>query len=237
MIYDSVTLASGAMKDAISIMNSLTSATAANASETGALAIIQNGLATVFETVAVLGVNLKFTLSAIGKEIGGLAAQAAAFLSGNFAQAAEIGRMMRNDAAAARREVDSQTRAILGARKLAATAGGMSASDAAAQADADANRRALAAEEKARDDAKRRAAAAAAAASAAATAATRAQAAAEKELADIRRNDLAVGAERNKQAEENFKIHRCLEKHTTKKQKQNFKKQTKNNLKILNKLR
>ncbi len=123
LIYDSVKLASGAIKDLITIIKALNGATQENTTQTGAMAAIQEGLAIVFETVSVLGVNVKYVLVQIGKEIGGIAAQAAAILSGNFSQAAEIRRMMVADAEAARREVDETTARILNARREARQAG------------------------------------------------------------------------------------------------------------------
>lgn len=123
LIYDSVKLASGAIQDLITIIKALNGATQENTTQTGAMAAIQEGLAIVFETVSVLGVNVKYVLVQIGKEIGGIAAQAAAILSGNFSQAAEIRRMMVADAEAARREVDETTARILNARREAQQAG------------------------------------------------------------------------------------------------------------------
>lgn len=122
IIYDGVRLAIGAIEDLITIMKALNSATQENASQTGAMKVIQEGIAIVFETVAVLGVNLKYVLVQIGKEIGGIAAQAAAILRGDFAQAGEIRRMMVADAEAARQEVDATTARILNARSAAQAA-------------------------------------------------------------------------------------------------------------------
>lgn len=78
-----------------------------------------DAIATVFETVAVLGVNVAYVIKQIGTEIGGLAAQAAAVARLDFSAAREIGRLMREDAAAARREVDALSDRILNQRRLA----------------------------------------------------------------------------------------------------------------------
>ena len=75
LIFDSVTLANGALEDATTILRALGGAAQDAGRDTGALSTIQSGIATVFETVAVLGANLKFVLVGIGNEIGGLAAQ------------------------------------------------------------------------------------------------------------------------------------------------------------------
>ena len=120
LIHDSVKLASGAIQDAITIIKSMNTVTAENARETGAMKTVQEGIATVFETVAVLGVNVAYVFTQIGNELGGLAAQAAAVATGEFAQAKAIGDMMKADAAAARAEVDRQTAAILNARRTMA---------------------------------------------------------------------------------------------------------------------
>ena len=91
-----------------------------------AVSAIGSGIATVFETVTALGINVAYVLKQIGNEIGGIGAQAAAVLRGNFAQAAEIGRMMKADAAAARAQVDKDTEAIINARnKIIGTGSGV----------------------------------------------------------------------------------------------------------------
>lgn len=91
-----------------------------------AVATIGSGIATVFETVTALGLNVSYVLKQIGNEIGGIGAQAAAVMRGDFAQAAEIGRMMKADAAAARAQVDKDTEAIINARnKIIGTGSGV----------------------------------------------------------------------------------------------------------------
>ncbi len=117
LIFDSVTLANGAIEDATTILKAMGGAAKEASDGTGSLATIQNGIATVFETVSVLGVNLKYTLVGIGNEIGGLAAQAAQAAQFNFSGVAAIRRQMVADAEAARKEVDATTARILNARK------------------------------------------------------------------------------------------------------------------------
>ena len=102
LIFDSVKLATGAITEMISLLNAMSGATGDAAKETGAFTTAQNGLKTVFETVAILGMNVKYVLVQIGNELGGLAAQAAAVASFNFSAAGEIGRMMKADAKEAR---------------------------------------------------------------------------------------------------------------------------------------
>lgn len=77
----------------------------------------QEGFAVVLETIAALGVNVGYVLTGVGREIGGMAAQAAQLLQFNFSGAAAIRSEMVADAAAARREVDATTDRILNARK------------------------------------------------------------------------------------------------------------------------
>jgi len=117
LIFDSVTLANGALEDATTILRAMGGAAQDASRDTGALSTIQNGIATVFETVAVLGANLKFVLVGIGTEIGGLAAQVAQAAQFNFAGVRAIREQMVADAEAARREIDATTERILNARK------------------------------------------------------------------------------------------------------------------------
>lgn len=117
LIYDSIKLANGAIEDATTIIKAMTAAYDESGQATGAMATIQNGIATVFETVAVLGANLKYVLVGIGNEIGGLAAQVAQAAQFNFAGVRAIREQMVADAEAARREVDATTARILNARR------------------------------------------------------------------------------------------------------------------------
>jgi tape measure domain-containing protein len=82
--------------------------------------VVGGGIATVFETVTVLGANVAYTLTQIGKELGGLAAQAVAVAKLDFAVAGDIGRLMREDAARARKEIDALTDRVLNARSVSA---------------------------------------------------------------------------------------------------------------------
>ncbi|MEN2430718.1 tape measure protein [Comamonas sp. F1-6] len=121
-IYESVTLASTALENLNTILQATNEVATEGASASGAFKTVQDGLAVAFETVAVLGTNVKYVLKGVGTELGGLAAQAAAIARGDFAGAAEIHRQMVSDAQAARIAVDAQTEAILSARQRAASA-------------------------------------------------------------------------------------------------------------------
>jgi hypothetical protein len=119
LIFDSVTLANGAIEDAITLINAMSGAANENGRATGAMATIQNGIATVFETVAVLGANLKYVLVQIGDSVGGLAAQVAAAARLDFSGVKAIQDSMIANGVAARKQVDETSARILGARKAA----------------------------------------------------------------------------------------------------------------------
>lgn len=120
LMADSVTLASNAVTDLTTIIGAMNAATRENTQETGAMAAAQEGLATVFETVAVLAANTSYVLTGVGREIGGIAAQAALLLQGDFSGAARVREMMIADGQKAREEVDKLSQRILGARDAAA---------------------------------------------------------------------------------------------------------------------
>jgi Ca2+-binding EF-hand superfamily protein len=72
-------------------------------------------LTETLRALIIVGGNVAFVIRAIGIEIGGIAAQAAAFFSGEWDRAAEIGRLMREDAARNREEFDAWERKIMSA--------------------------------------------------------------------------------------------------------------------------
>lgn len=69
----------------------------------------------VIETVALVGSDVAFVMRGIGTEIGGLAAQAAALVRGDFSQIGEIHRLMKADSEANRKELDAFQKSISGA--------------------------------------------------------------------------------------------------------------------------
>ncbi len=117
LIFDSVKLATGAIADMISLLNAMNSASSDAARETGVLASAQNGLKTVFETVAILGMNVKFVLVQLVQEMGAFAAHTQAMLSLNFAAANQIRQMRKEDAAQARGELDKAEQRALNRNK------------------------------------------------------------------------------------------------------------------------
>lgn len=74
---------------------------------------VVNGMRRVWQTVAVIISETWFVIKGVGKEIGGIAAQLGAVLSGDFAGAASIGESMRADAQAARVEHDKLIASIM----------------------------------------------------------------------------------------------------------------------------
>jgi hypothetical protein len=86
---------------------------------TGSSKTIADGLATAFEGIAVLGLNVAYVFKTLGTEIGVRAAQIAAFAKLDFAAAGAIGGMWEMDAKAARVEIDRMTESILKARENA----------------------------------------------------------------------------------------------------------------------
>lgn len=79
--------------------------------------LVANGIRVVFETVAIAGANVAYVLKATGTELGGLAAQAALVLSGEFKAAGAVGDLMKRDAAKARADLDAFEQRILNAGK------------------------------------------------------------------------------------------------------------------------
>lgn len=119
IIYDSVKLATGAIERAILVVDALNSSFKESERSSQGLKTILDGLSIVMETAAVIGVNVAFVLTSIGRELGGLAAQASAVAKLDFRGAKTIGRLMMEDAVAARAEVDRLTAAILSSRAAA----------------------------------------------------------------------------------------------------------------------
>ena len=119
LIFDSVTLANGALEDATEILRALTVATDSTTKSSGALVATQSGAATFFETVAVLAANTLYVLKQTGDTMWGVAAGYKAFFSFDFDAVRAIGAEMKANGEAARKEIDATTARILNARKEA----------------------------------------------------------------------------------------------------------------------
>ncbi len=80
-----------------------------------------DGLATVMETIAVLGVNVAYVIQSIGIEIGTIGAGIKAIMTGDFAGAAKIHDDAVKEAERRRKEVDATSARILNARNAKST--------------------------------------------------------------------------------------------------------------------
>lgn len=116
---EGVTQLGGALNDLGAILDSVGGKARSEGKAVSDAGALHTVLTTVFETIAVLGVNVAYVFQQVGKEIGGIAAQATAVLHGDLAQAGAIGEMMTKEAEAARKAVDAKTDAILHASQQA----------------------------------------------------------------------------------------------------------------------
>ena len=101
----------------IPLLEEITKAMSDSSDKTNQLSESGSALKTVFETVAVLGANVGYVFKQTGAEIGGLAAQLTALGKGDFQLAGNIGDVMKEDAAAARKEIDSLSEKLLSTSK------------------------------------------------------------------------------------------------------------------------
>lgn len=102
------------------ILNDAIRAWRENAKEIGGMnaALVGMGrLGVVGQTIAVLWANVTYVFKQVGNEIGGIAAQLAALMRGDFKGAGFIGGAMKQDAAVARRELDDLEKRIMGLGK------------------------------------------------------------------------------------------------------------------------
>lgn len=106
------------------VLEQLSSAMSKSAQQGRNFESVGEGVSVVLETIAVIAVNTNYVLKQTGDTLGGLVAAYQAFFTGNFKGAREIGRQMRENGETSRREVDATTRAILNARKIAASVKG-----------------------------------------------------------------------------------------------------------------
>ncbi len=104
----------GIMSQMLPVLNKLLDDFIALKGEGGGLGqVLGSALTEALRAVVVLAGNVAFVLRGIGTEIGGIAAQVVAFVSGDFARASEIGRMMTKDAEAARAKFDAWEASIM----------------------------------------------------------------------------------------------------------------------------
>jgi hypothetical protein len=115
----------------ISLMNevlppllALTTSMRDSASGAGSMAsMIGGALRTALEAVLVLGANVAYVFKQVGNEIGGIAAQLAALARLDFKAFSTIGKMMKEDAEKARKEIDELSKRLLNPPKAASPSG------------------------------------------------------------------------------------------------------------------
>lgn len=106
---------SGALANLESILTAVSDAADKQNEKLSAASAIQAVLTTAFEAFGVIGINVVYVFTQIGKEIVGIGKQAQAVASLDFAKARAIGEQMKEEAKRDREEVDRQSAAILGA--------------------------------------------------------------------------------------------------------------------------
>lgn len=74
---------------------------------------VGDAIRVIFETFVVLGANVGHTFKQIGRNIGGISAQLMALASGDFKGASNIGKMMKEDAERALKEIDAFSERVL----------------------------------------------------------------------------------------------------------------------------
>lgn len=117
LIYDTVTLAAGAIEDATTLVAAMGGAAETAGEKVSVLAALRKPAGEFFETVAVLAAEVLYVLRQTGDTMGGIAAGYKAFFSFDFAGARAIGEAMRTNAQAARQEHDALITRIQGARQ------------------------------------------------------------------------------------------------------------------------
>jgi hypothetical protein len=118
-VMSGVMALSSALQDLSAILDVVGGAATKEGKAVSEAGTLHKILTAVFETVAVLGVNVAYVFEQIGNELAGLAAQATLVLQGDFKAASALGDIMKKDAADARKAVDAKSEAILGAAKAA----------------------------------------------------------------------------------------------------------------------
>ena len=130
-IMSGVLALSGALTDLSAIIDAVGGAASEQGKAVKELSGLHKFLTTVFEAVAVAGVNVAYVFKTIGKDIGAFMAQAAALFNGGFkglvngstlSEVQKIGRERVAEAEAERKAVDAKSAAIINASKNAEVA-------------------------------------------------------------------------------------------------------------------
>jgi hypothetical protein len=126
---DGVKVLVGVLEDLRAMFKVVAGEADSHANSVDKVSIVHKSITTVFETVAVLGVNVAYVFNQIGKELGGLAAQAVLVAKGDLAGAKAVGVAMKAEAEQARKDVDAKSEAILGASAKAQAAAAAEAAE------------------------------------------------------------------------------------------------------------
>lgn len=114
--------------DLLPKINALTQGTADAAGGFSLLGVAANGIKTTFEAVAVLGLNVGFVLTSVGREAGAIAAQVAALARLDFKGFTAISEAVKEDGVRARAELEKLSAQILGTAAKTAGAAAAAAS-------------------------------------------------------------------------------------------------------------
>lgn len=106
---------SGALDDLQAILKVATGEMDASGKKADEVSGLHFALTTTFEALAVLGINVAYVFKQVGREIGGIAAQATALANFDWEGVKRIGKMMREDADRDRKDVDKRSEDILNA--------------------------------------------------------------------------------------------------------------------------
>jgi hypothetical protein len=128
---EGVTSLSGALVDLQAIMKAVAGEATKEGEAVNALGPLHQGLTMIFEALTVFGLNVAYTFQTIGKDIGVLAGQAGILFSrglqglmdgSTLRLVQEVGRARVAEAEEERRQVDTTSKAVLGAAARAAEA-------------------------------------------------------------------------------------------------------------------
>jgi hypothetical protein len=99
-------LVNGIARELLPTLESLTANLYDTARSSGALDVSARAAATGVRLLLAAGANVAYVFGQVGNEVGGIAAQLAAVGRGDFSGASAIGKMMREDAERARKQID-----------------------------------------------------------------------------------------------------------------------------------
>jgi len=118
---DAIDLARVLVSDLVPALTNIIRSLRESESAIAGFKAIGTGVRVVFETLAVLGANVIFVLQAVGREIGARVAQYEALRRLDFSEALSIGRLLAEDSARARADLDKFEKGILNSAKATET--------------------------------------------------------------------------------------------------------------------